>query len=81
METFTAKLRSTSGDNLTPRQTAQLLNVPEGTLAAWRSTNRVALPFFKLGGHVRYRRADLDNFIEGHLRNASASMSLSTKGS
>ena len=60
-----------TGDNLTPRQTAELLNVPEATLAVWRSTNRVVLPFFKLGHHVRYRRTDLENFIERHLRNGS----------
>lgn len=71
METSTATLRVASGDNLTPRQTAELLNVPEATLAVWRSTNRVVLPFFKLGSHVRYRRADLERFIERHLRNAS----------
>jgi excisionase family DNA binding protein len=57
-------------DNLTPKQTATLLNVPEATLAVWRSTNRVVLPFFKLGHHVRYRRADIDRFIEQNLRNA-----------
>ncbi|NPC57853.1 helix-turn-helix domain-containing protein [Caenimonas soli] len=69
METQTAIQRIT-GDNLTPRQTAALLNVPEATLAVWRSTNRVVLPFFKLGHHVRYRRSDLERFIERHLRNA-----------
>lgn len=68
METQSAIHRIT-GDNLTPRQTAALLNVPEATLAVWRSTNRVVLPFFKLGHHVRYRRADLERFIEQNLRN------------
>lgn len=60
---------SASGENLTPKQTASLLNVPEATLAVWRSTNRVVLPFFKLGHHVRYRRCDLERFIEQNLRN------------
>jgi excisionase family DNA binding protein len=61
-----------TGDNLTPKQTAALLNVPEATLAVWRSTNRVVLPFFKLGHHVRYRRADLDRFIEQNMRHGEA---------
>ena len=69
MDAPTAIQRIT-GDNLTPRQTAALLNVPEATLAVWRSTNRVVLPFFKLGHHVRYRRSDLEGFIQRHLRNA-----------
>ncbi len=59
-----------AGDNLTPRQTAALLNVPETTLAVWRSTNRVVLPYFKLGHHVRYRRTDLERFIEHNLHNS-----------
>lgn len=60
-----------SGENLTPKQTSALLNVPTTTLAVWRSTNRVVLPFFKLGHHVRYRRADLERFIEQNLHNAT----------
>lgn len=68
METQSATPRST-GDNLTPKQAAVLLNVPAATLAVWRSTNRVVLPFFKIGHHVRYRRADIDRFIEANLRN------------
>ena len=71
METQSAIQRIT-GDNLTPRQTAALLNVPEATLAVWRCTNRVILPFFKLGHHVRYRRSDLEHFIERNLRNAAS---------
>lgn len=57
-------------ENLTPKQVSELLNVPEATLAVWRSTNRVVLPFFKLGHHVRYRHSDIDRFIEQNLRNA-----------
>lgn len=69
MDSPTAIQRIANRDNLTPRQTAELLNVPEATLAVWRSTNRVVLPFFKLGHHVRYRRSDLERFIERNLRN------------
>lgn len=61
----------TPTDNLTPKQTALLLNIPEATLSVWRCTNRVVLPFFKLGHHVRYRRADLEQFIAKNLRNAN----------
>lgn len=56
-------------ENLTPKQAAAYLQVPESTLAVWRCTNRVVLPFFKLGHHVRYRRSDLKAFIERNMRN------------
>ena len=71
METQAAISRLVPIDNLTPRRAAQLLNLPEATLSVWRSTNRVVLPFFKLGHHVRYRRADLERFISANLRNAT----------
>jgi len=34
-----------------------------GTLASWASTGRYAIPFFKIGRHVRYLRADLDAWL------------------
>lgn len=35
------------------------------TLAAWRHTGRVKLPFVKVGGRlVRYRQSDVQAFIE-----------------
>ena len=55
-------------DNLPPRAVAELLNVPEGTLAAWRSSGRVPLPYLKFGGIVRYRRADVEAFVAANLR-------------
>lgn len=61
---------SKTTDNLTPPQAAEFLQVPQATLSVWRSTNRVVLPYFKLGGHVRYRRADLEQFIASNMRNA-----------
>jgi excisionase family DNA binding protein len=46
-----------------PRQAADYLQITENTLQAWRSTNRKKLPYVKVGGQVRYRREDLDQFI------------------
>lgn len=71
MEAHTESFSASLGDILTPRQTAKLLSVPETTLSVWRSTNRVVLPFFKLGHHVRYRRSDLESFIRRNLRNVA----------
>lgn len=69
MSTISTTERLAPTGNLTPPQAAEFLQVPEATLSVWRCTNRVVLPYFKLGGHVRYRRADLEQFIAGQMRN------------
>lgn len=37
------------------------------TLSVWRSTKRYELPFIKVGSLVRYRKSDLDKFLEQRL--------------
>ena len=61
--------KSAPPDSLSPQAAAALLNVPPGTLAQWRSSGRVPLPYLKLGGLIRYRRADLEAFVAANLRN------------
>lgn len=34
------------------------------TLAWWRSAKRNDLPYLKIGGHVRYDKADVEKFLE-----------------
>ena len=51
---------------LKPQEAAAYLRVPLSTLAVWRSTGRVQLPYVKVGGHVRYRRDDIDQFLARH---------------
>jgi excisionase family DNA binding protein len=55
---------------MTPEQVAQQFNVEPKTLAMWRSTRRQPLPFVKLGGMVRYRPEDVDQFIQSRLQAA-----------
>jgi hypothetical protein len=43
---------------------ASYLDVKPGTLSVWRSTGRYALPFVKIGSCVRYKKRDLDAFIQ-----------------
>jgi hypothetical protein len=64
--------RIAPGDNLAPRLVSQLLGVPEATLATWRCTGRVKLPYFKIGGHVRYRASDIEAFIAANMKGGSA---------
>jgi excisionase family DNA binding protein len=52
------------------KQTAEYLNIPWTTLTTWRCTKRVNLPYFKLGGNVRYKKSDLDAFIAANTHGA-----------
>lgn len=51
------------GESLTERQAADHLGVSPGTLANWRSSGAVRVPFVRLGRAVRYRRSDLERFL------------------
>ena len=53
---------------LTTEEAAQLLHLKPRTLVLWRHEGRSALPFVRLGRSVRYRRQDLDEFIQGNVR-------------
>jgi hypothetical protein len=49
---------------MTPFEVSEMLRVPEATLAVWRCTHRYALPWAKVGRHVRYTVEDVARFIE-----------------
>lgn len=51
---------------LWPEQVAEVLGVPTGTLANWRYQRR-GPAFVKVGRHVRYRRHDVDAWIDRHV--------------
>ena len=46
---------------------ARYLSVSPGTLAVWDCTKRYNLKPIKVGRAVRYRRSDLDKFLEERL--------------
>lgn len=50
---------------LTPGEVSELLRIPTSTLAVWRSTGRVRLPFIKVGRAVRYIAADVHALAAG----------------
>lgn len=57
---------SVAADNdrlLTPSEAGNLLGVAPATLARWRCTGTVTIPYVKVGHFVRYRRADLEQWI------------------
>lgn len=45
---------------------AAYLKTTRQTLANWRCTKRHSLPYVKIGALVRYRRKDLENFVQQH---------------
>lgn len=48
---------------LSPIEVSEYIGVPVTTLAVWRCTGRVRLPFVKVGRGVRYRREDIEAFL------------------
>jgi excisionase family DNA binding protein len=59
-------------DLLDESQAAQYLTLAPGTLSVWRSTGRYSIPFLKVGRRVRYRRADLDAWLETRVQKSGA---------
>lgn len=56
-------------DVLLDRKTAaKYLAVSPGTLAVWDCTKRYDLKPIKVGRAVRYRKADLDAFLDAQLK-------------
>lgn len=54
----------TAPELLAPKDVSSLLGVSIGTLEVWRSTKRYALAYVKVGGRVRYRRRDIEQFLD-----------------
>ena len=48
---------------LNRKQAARYLGLSPHTLAIWACNKRYSLPFVRIGRLVKYRRADLDEFI------------------
>ena len=49
---------------LTEGQVAELLGLKPQTLAAWRSTGRVEIPYVKIGKAVRYKPQDVVAYLQ-----------------
>lgn len=62
-------MREVSTEPLLDRKSAaKYLNLSAGTLAVWDCTKRYDLKPIKVGRAVRYRRSDLDNFLNDQLK-------------
>lgn len=56
---------------LTRQEAAAYIGVQPNTLATWACTQRYDLPYVKVGRNVRYRKQDLDAFIQRNLHGTS----------
>jgi excisionase family DNA binding protein len=63
---------TTKADLLSTVEAGAYLGVARHTLEVWRSTKRHRIPHLKLGGKVRYRRADLDAWLQSRVVDAEA---------
>ena len=65
-------LIAAGADLLDEHAAAVMLDLSPGTLSVWRSTGRYNLPFLKIGRNVRYRRTDLQMWLEARVRASGA---------
>lgn len=65
-------LIAAGADLLDEHAAAVMLDLSPGTLSVWRSTGRYNLLFLKIGRNVRYRRADLQMWLEARARASGA---------
>ena len=56
--------KSTQPNLLTRKDAAEYLGITEHTLAVWKCTSRYGLPCVKIGRLAKYRKSDLDEFIQ-----------------
>ena len=66
-----------SSDLLTTEEAAVFLKSSKATLETWRCTKGVLLPFVRLGRSVRYRRSDLERWLQQNTQNATGANSAS----
>ena len=54
-----------------PDDVAYQLGISKNTLSVWRATGRQELPFVKVGRLVKYRQADVSQYIRSRMRNCT----------
>lgn len=67
-ETFSSLADLPADQLLNDIQAGAVLGIKPSTLSVWRSTGRYHLPYIKTGRLVRYRVADLREFLERRTR-------------
>lgn len=60
---MTSEATPSTSTLLTTEELADYLKVPADTIRYWRRAGTSCPPSFKLGRHVRFRRADVDAWL------------------
>jgi excisionase family DNA binding protein len=60
--------KNLASDLISPLEASLLLGVSVDTLSVWRCTGRYNLPFVKVGRLVKYRKKDIDTWLENRAR-------------
>lgn len=55
-------------DWINPKETKLFYGLSVSTLAKWRMENKY-LPYFKIGKYIKYRRSDIEEFLENNIVN------------
>jgi excisionase family DNA binding protein len=63
-----------STELMTAAEVAAMLRVEQQTLALWRCTGRSGLRFIRIGKSIRYRRADVNSFLERNTATSCAAL-------
>ena len=58
------KIINSKPKQLTSDEAAAIVGVSKQTMAAWRCTKKETIPYYKIGGKVFYREADLLEWLE-----------------
>ena len=70
----TTIISNSSSELLSENEAAKTLCLAPNTLQVWRSTGRYDLPFIKIGSKVRYRREDLQRWLEDRTRTSCSTI-------
>ncbi|CTQ56846.1 DNA binding domain, excisionase family [Roseibium album] len=66
-----ASASNQTGRLLNEKEVAEILGISVRTLQSWRVKGG-ELKFIRLGRAVRYRQCDLDEFVQGNLKNSTS---------
>ena len=55
---------------LKPQEVADMFGISKETLNTWRATQRYPLPYVKIGGRVRYKAEDIQNWLSLRTHNS-----------
>ncbi len=56
---------------MTQREAAQYLGTSVGVLNVWRHLGKQKIPYVRWGNRIRYRKEDLDAWIQANLHNGA----------